>query len=25
VVEVQSRHVEGHVEDIRKIRQAHGL
>jgi hypothetical protein len=25
VVEMQSRHVEGHVEDIRKIRQAHGL
>jgi hypothetical protein len=25
VVEMQSRHVEGHVEDIRHIRLAHGL
>ncbi len=25
VVEMQSRHVEGHVEDIRKIRQSHGV
>jgi uncharacterized damage-inducible protein DinB len=25
VVEMQARHVEGHVEDIRKIRQVHGV
>jgi hypothetical protein len=25
VVEMQSRHVEGHGEDIQKIRQAHGV
>jgi len=25
VVEMQSRHVEGHIEDIRRIRQVHGL
>jgi hypothetical protein len=25
VVEMQARHVEGHVEDIRQIRQSHGV